>query len=130
MTTNRQLIVLANKLGIKDFNVLVSPDEFKPLRNNQFRIVNIVTTQPIGHWCLASRIDDEYIYFDSFGCVPPDSVLEKCFNGNDYIGCDDEVQNGHSSECGVFALFVAYKLSLGEKYVDVLYELPYGNINH
>jgi len=121
ITSDIELKMIADNIGIPKFSVEVSPDrDMKMLKPGETRIVNISTIKgAVGHWCLVSRLMDKPLYFDSFGCCPPDNV-RRILGEDEYIGSSHQVQKFDASECGIKCLYVAYGMAKKYDILDIL----------
>ena len=49
----------------------------KIVKNNEFFVVNLDDSSGKGtHWVAISNFNDNLLYFDSFGVVPPEEILK------------------------------------------------------
>ena len=70
MTTNSELLTMADKLGLTDFRGVFMADELKGLKSqkNECGIANFMQSSQKGsHWVAWYKSGDKKYYFDSYG---------------------------------------------------------------
>jgi len=105
--TNFDLIDLAKKMNIKLDGVL-SKDEITKSMKGQFFIINLDDSyEPTNgtHWTALIHLHNEWVYFDSFGCVGP-NIIEKL--SKNYLYTKDQVQDIEATSCGWWCLYFLY----------------------
>lgn len=121
-TSNFELEEYARKLKIPNFKICMR-NELPASKDNQAIILNLNDSSQTGsHWtALYTDNKNNSYYMDSFGIEPPNEVLN--FIGNRTLNFNTlEVQKITEETCGIFALYVLYKLANGEKWQTILFE--------
>jgi hypothetical protein len=121
MTTNSELLTMADKLGLEKFRGVFMADELKSLRQeaNECGIVNfMLSSQKGSHWVAWYEEGDEKYYFDSYGA----DILPQL---KDYLGspiqCHSfQIQDFDSDICGELCLLFIYLMSKDMSYEDVI----------
>lgn len=104
-------ILLAHPVTSRAFKGIFARDEIVKVSRDAFIIVNTdARNQPGSHWVLC--FGD--LYFDSFGLPPlyPEFCHMKTFN-------KQQLQDESSSLCGIYCIYFALKLCLGETLQDI-----------
>ena len=106
-TTNFELFEMAKQNNIKLDDVIMM-DEITKLENNKDYnlIVNLQKTGQNGsHWvCLIIR-NKKYLYIDSFGAIPPMTLIKHCVQNNFKLGYSAYIcQEFASQKCGLYCL--------------------------
>ena len=101
--TNYELIALCKFYKIELQGVFMK-DELPKKHNKGNYIINLDSSTGNGtHWCcFIHDIHNNYLYFDSFGCVPPNEVskfIKGKYGFNNWI-----IQDFKSDFCGFFCL--------------------------
>ena len=125
-TTNFDLKKIANRLGIKNFHVLMR-DELQLIKNKPTVnfVTNLHTSDQKGvHWSAGQRNQNcSNYYFDSYGLPPTNEVKELLGNGtyNTF-----QIQTPGTTYCGQLCLYVLNKLKKGVPFLDIMLELNKG----
>ena len=69
------------------------------------------------HWVCAIR-GDKNVYFDSFGLVPPESIVS--WMDDDFYFSDVQYQPDTSEACGYYAVYMIKEVSKGRNPLEVL----------
>ena len=88
------------------FNGCFCKNELKKNCPDGYYVVNLDDSNKEGsHWVAFYKSDKIFIYWDSFGVLPPVEIL-KCINPKtkECIYNDFEIQDYHSSSCGYFCI--------------------------
>lgn len=70
------------------------------------------TMNPGSHWVALARVKDKFVFFDSYGFVPPIEVLElaKKLGIDEIIYNEKQIQRLSTTICGYYALFFIFYL--------------------
>lgn len=106
-----ELIQLANKIGLKDELYVVLKNQLNLLPKKAKNIIlNLSSDAHKGtHWT-ALRIEDGiFIYFDSFGVMPPEEVIKmaKKYKSKIYYNIN-QYQHINEGYCGEFSLLFLF----------------------
>ena len=77
-------------------------------------IVNLDDSEGVGtHWISMIKMkNNKYLYFDSFGAPPPQTILDTLkIDPNKLQYNDQQIQDIKSQTCGYFAILFAYYYS-------------------
>lgn len=121
MLSNFQLEEMAHKRRIKPFIGVFSKDQLPNPKKKGFYIINMEDANQGGgtHWvCAEEKGDAGSIYFDSYGVVPPNSVVSYFSKPIRYVS--DQVQHLDSEKCGWFALHMCKELSKGRRLKNIM----------
>ena len=122
--TNIELEKRAKILKIKNFRGVFMRDELNKMKPNiqECGILNLNTSkEPGSHWTCWYRNGNNRIYFDSYGTVPPQELVD--YLGTPILRNTEQLQGYNQSNCGQFCLYVLKKLSDGEKFQNIEIEL-------
>jgi len=98
-------------------------NKIKQKRNECF-ILNIDHSRNNGtHWCCLFTENKKSCYFDPFGIQPPLEIESYCVDAREAIYSTFEIQKSNEVICGHYCIYVLYKLSNGEEFLDILDEL-------
>ena len=89
-------------------------DQFSITSPNGIYIVNLNDSNQSGsHWTLLIKMkNNKYLYFDSFGAPPPQTILDTLkIDPNKLQYNDQQIQDIKSQSCGYFAMLFAYYYS-------------------
>ena len=89
-------------------------DQFSITSPNGIYIVNLNDSNQSGsHWTLLIKMkNNKYLYFDSFGAPPPQTILDTLkIDPNKLQYNDQQIQDIKSQTCGYFAILFAYYYS-------------------
>ena len=88
-------------------------DQFNSDTPNGIYIVNLDDSEGSGtHWSLLIKKGNNYIYFDSFGCAPPQDILDSMkINPDKLLFNDQQIQDIKSQNCGYYSILFAYYYS-------------------
>jgi hypothetical protein len=84
------------------------------------------------HWTVLSFLNPEYgTYFDSFSTSPPTDILTfmKKYRKQNYMN-EGEIQDIESTSCGGYVIYVIDNLLKGRKYLDILEDFSYTDLQH
>lgn len=90
----------------------------KKIRRNECAIVNMDGIEGEGtHWTAYIKRDNEIIYFDSYGSLPPPPELIRYFHSGNESNIEliynyDVIQNFNSYRCGHYCLLFLYNYFL------------------
>jgi len=122
--SNYNLINYAKQLKIKNFRGVFMRDNLpKKIRTNECAIVNLEPDSETGsHWCAYYKNGKQgKFYFDSFGLNPTNEMLNYLKKGGNFSTF--EIQPMGSVICGQLCLYILYRLSNGDNFVDILIDL-------
>ena len=108
--------IKSHPVTAKHFYGIYARDELSKvhLPVDGFVIINIDKRKENGsHWVLFSRNRNHTVYFDSFGLPPLFPEFYKFADGT-FIYNKRQLQDETSSLCGMYCLYFALQLSLGE----------------
>lgn len=116
MTTNIQLEKWASKLRIPLNGVYSKDLLYDHIPRPGAYIINMADSdEGVGtHWIAIFLANPRIaIYFDSFGIVPPNSVIDfaRRFGAHNIIMSDKQIQNINSGYCGQYSLLFLYEMS-------------------
>lgn len=110
--TDQDLTYFAKKLEIPQFRGVFMRDTLpKRMWKKECGIVNMDSVSGEGtHWTAYCKRQNEIIYFDSYGNLPPPPDLIKYFanDGSKIRYNYDMVQNFNSYKCGHYCLLFLY----------------------
>ena len=127
--TNIELEKRAKEIKIKNFRGVFMRDELKKLKPNirECGILNLNTSkEPGSHWVCWYRNASNRVYFDSYGLLPPQELVN--YLGTPILRNTEQLQGFDQSNCGQFCLYVLKRLSDGDKFQNIEIELY--NINN
>lgn len=130
VTTNIELYTILKKL-YTGYKINITPIEsLNSIKHHKKQIIIVNMHKPgyksrVGHWVLiVNKGNDECIYFDSFGVVPPEKIL-KFMRGYKELGLIDkmimnkkEIQKMSEDACGWYCLLFLKNYILNDKKVD------------
>ena len=125
--TNYELIILCKFYNIELHGVFMK-DELPKKQGIGNYIINLDSSTGNGtHWCcFIKSSNNDYLYFDSFGCVPPNSVstfFKGKYGFNNWI-----IQDFKSNYCGFFCLGLFHHIA-HDSSSSTLYEKANNYIN-
>ena len=106
LTSDIDLEILFDKYNIKLNDVCCKDQINRKFINDGYYIVNLQDSNQNGsHWCCLYKKKNYYYWFDSYGCEPPQEILQisKNINYNKHI-----IQDLQSSCCGYYCLLFCY----------------------
>jgi hypothetical protein len=112
LLSNLDLEYYCKLLNIPLFSVLSKDlfNDFKPKKGNY--IINLNDSDEAGsHWTCLKLLNEEAIYYDSFGLPMPDDILmfiKRYDKKIPIIYSTDQIQHFDSIYCGFFVLFWLY----------------------
>jgi hypothetical protein len=143
MTTNFELIKIAEELGLRNFRGIYMRVELRDLKtkdtalsevqkdDNEYLILNLndssVTPQDnkqTGHWILLARVNGKSYHFCSYGSPPCKEAID--YLGKTILTHNFALQPFGTSICGELCLLIAHLLDNGVSYTDAvlgLYDL-------
>jgi len=119
-----QLLKFSKSLSIQKYVKDVLPKDLlkKPNLFPLGYIINADESNMVGsHWlyiCYTAK--DKVIFFDSFGYEPLFYNLEKHFEGMECTFQNRILQNKNSKFCGYYCLYIAYMLSKGFLFKNII----------
>ncbi len=128
MTTNLELIDLANNLKIPSFHCLMR-DEILKIDNIQLPISIILNLEDSpkngSHWTLLFVDNKEKIYFSSYGDIMPVEVKQfmKKIDNRPILTSDLAIQKFEETTCGLYSILILYLLNNGENFEDIILDL-------
>ena len=121
MTTNSDLLTMADKLDLKNFRGVFMADELKGLRKeaNECGIANFMLSSQSGsHWVAWYKSGESKYYFDSYGA---DILPElKAYLGSPIQCHNFQIQEFNSDVCGELCILFIYLMSKDMPYEDVI----------
>lgn len=93
VSTDEELLSLANQLGLQIDDVLISNQIEEPLSRSKTYLILLKGNQDIGHWVCC----DKGNWFDSMGIGPPSGFGIEQYNRKQYQGTYDNY-------CGIWCL--------------------------
>ena len=129
MTSNLELLEMANKLNISNFRGVICRDEFinlMPSLPNECGIYNFNdTSKPGSHWAAWCRKEDSdnnihCYHFCSYGSDPCKELKDYCDN-KDIISHTYKIQGWDDTNCGEFCILFCYLMNNPNlKYEDII----------
>ena len=116
-------------MKIRNFRGVFMRDELKKLhpKENECGIFNLNTSkEPGSHWVCWFKRGNDRIYFDSYGLVPPQELVN--YLGTPILRNTEQLQNFNQTNCGEFCLYVLKRLSNGDDFNNIEADLYL--INH
>lgn len=116
-------------MKIRNFRGVFMRDELKKMkpRINDCGIFNLNTSkEPGSHWVCWFKRGNERIYFDSYGLVPPQELVD--YLGTPILRNTEQLQNFNQTNCGEFCLYVLKRLTDGDDFKNIEADLYL--INH
>jgi hypothetical protein len=116
-------------MKIKIFRGVFMRDELKKMTPKQIEcgIFNLNTSkEPGSHWVCWFKRGNEKLYFDSYGLVPPQELVD--YLGTPILRNTEQLQNFNQTNCGEFCLYVLKRLSNGDEFNNIEADLYL--INH
>lgn len=114
---------VVKKLNIPNFRGVFMRDNLpKKINARECGIVNLQSeSEPGSHWAAYFKSGKSKYYFDSYGLNPTNELL-KYLKTN---GCFStfEIQPMGTVICGQLCIYVLYRLSQGDNFVDILLDL-------
>lgn len=110
----------AKKLKIKNFRGVFMRDELKNIKpkNKECGIFNLNTSkEPGSHWVCWYKNGTNRLYFDSFGVIPPQELID--YLGTPILRNTTQLQAYNQSNCGEFCLYVLNRLSDGDSFQNI-----------
>jgi len=133
-TTNGQLEDYARRLKLPNFMGVFSRNERLPsmnLKRTGSYIINLDDADGPGtHWVCVCKRDKKYVYFCSYGSMPPDELVNHLKRTGHKKGSHDLVyqtnalQSSRSTACGYYCLKFIYDYTRARK---TLYDCVYGD---
>ena len=110
-TSGKKLLEIANKLGLKDFNIYIRTEA---LTSNQ-GIINLTDNYKKGTHFVAFK---DNFYFDSFCTQPPSIIANQLAerSPNNYCECyisNNTIQKIDEYNCGSYCLYFLYLMNQG-----------------
>lgn len=115
-TTAEDLIRLANDIGLNDKLYVTLKNKIPPNAKNV--ILNLSSDAHNGtHWTALRQTPISFIYFDSFGVTPPESVIQLAKKKGKKLYYNlDEYQHINEGFCGEYSLLFLWSL---ENNIDI-----------
>ena len=103
-------------------------DELPPLPKAGFYVLNLEPhTRDGSHWVCLALSKKECLYFDSFGCLPPQEVIEFFKkSGLPAYYSITQIQDITSQDCGYFCIYVIKQLNAGRCIENILLDFHLG----
>jgi hypothetical protein len=105
-------------------------DELKKMKpkQNECGIFNLNTSkEPGSHWVCWFKRGNNRLYFDSYGLVPPQELVD--YLGTPILRNTEQLQNFNQTNCGEFCLYVLKRLSDGDDFKNIEADLYLVNHN-
>lgn len=120
--SNFQIIEKCKELQIKNFKGVFMRDELNKKKDNECMVINTDHSSNEGtHWtCLFIKKGASY-YFDPYGFPPSKEVINYCDEPRYYSSF--AIQKMNEVICGHYCIYVLYRLSNGDNFYDVCFEL-------
>ena len=96
--TNHDIDMLMHSRGIKNYHGCFIKDQLPRRLLDGFYIINLNGNS---HWTALCKDKKKYYYWDSYGFVAPDDVVQWIDN---YIFSDDDIQDYDASSCGFYCV--------------------------
>lgn len=122
--SNFQIIDKCKELQIKNFKGVFMRNELNKATKQDTECLVINTDDLLSagtHWTCLFINNGTSSYFDSFGFEPPLEVINYCEEPRYYSSFP--IQKMNEVICGHYCIYVLYKLSNGDNFYDVCYEL-------
>ena len=121
--------ILKRKLGRQYIGCFARNDLPKTLINGSY-VINLDDKFSSGtHWTCMKVTDKEILYFDSFGFICPNEIIERK-NDRDIFYSTHEIQNIKSVGCGFYCIYFLCELHKNRDKVDILLEFENNNNIH
>ena len=121
------------RLGIKNFRGIYSRDGLPKKIKKECGIINLDDiTGPGTHWvCYRNGESGFYEYFDPFGLIMPNEVLDYFHTGpvKPIVYSMDEIQNRSTVLCGYWCLYYLFERQKGKDILDVIHNPHFDNDN-
>ena len=129
--SNFDLMEWVKKLGIKHFRGIFSRDGLPNRIKKECGIINLDDiTGPGTHWVCYRNIDNVVEYFDPFGLIMPNEVLNYFHtSGKQIVYSMDEIQNRNTVLCGYWCLYYLFERQRGTSILDVIHNPHFDNDN-
>ena len=117
-TSSKKILEVANKIGLKDFNIYIRTDK---ITTNQ-GVINLTDDYSRGtHWVSFK----DYYYFDSFCTEPPTDISNQLTERHPQNFCEcyissHSVQNINDSNCASYCLFFLYLMQDNSFYRTIM----------
>ena len=108
--SNLKIMEICFKLGI-DLKAVKMKDQFTPDTENGIYVVNLDDSEGPGtHWTLLIKMKgNKYLYFDSFGVVPPQTLLDSLrIDPAKLLFNNQQIQTLTAKNCGYYVILFAY----------------------
>ena len=135
--SNIDLLNWVKKLGIKNFRGVFSRDGLPAkMLKNEVGIINLDSQiGPGTHWVAYRNGDKHAEYFDSFGLIMPDEVMNYLrTSGKQIFYSGDEIQERDSVLCGFWDLYYLLKRQRGVPMLNVIHNANFDmndqTVNH
>ena len=130
--SNFDLLKWIKKLGIKHFRDIFSRNGLPKKIGKECGIINLDDIQGPGtHWVCYRNINNLYEYFDPFGLIMPNEVLDYFHTGpvKPIVYSMDEIQNRSTVLCGYWCLYYLFERQKGKGILDVIHNPHFDNDN-
>lgn len=121
ITSNIDLKKMAKKMNI-NVDAIIYKDEINKYdsKKDGSYIIDLhdQNDSSIGHWVSLYKKGSKCIYFDSFGIVPPITIIEFCKPYNIEHN-NKELQSFNSGWCGSYCLMFLYNIQRGRTLNDI-----------
>ena len=119
------------KLGIKYFRGIYSRDGLPKIIKKECGIINLDNMSGPGtHWVAYRNINNIVEYFDPFGLLMPNEVLDYFHtSGKPIVYSMDEIQNRDSVLCGYWCLYYLLERQKGNSILDIIHNPHFDNDN-
>ena len=119
------------KLGIKNFRGIYSRDDLPPKIRKECGIINLDSKLGPGtHWVCYRNLENIIEYFDPFGLLMPNEVLDYFHtSGKPIVYSLDEIQNRDSVLCGYWCLYYLNERQKGNSILDIIHNPHFDNDN-
>lgn len=115
MLSNVDLMRLADKFRV-NLNAVISKDELPEQHKDGWYILNLQNWKDGSgtHWVACKKGGEETVYFDSYGVLPPVSVID--IDDDKLVVNDKQIQALHGDDnCGLYCIgvMVMFKICRG-----------------
>jgi hypothetical protein len=119
ITSNIDLLKACERYNLPITNIIYKDElkKYNPSTSQAFIIdMHDSKDKSTGHWVLLCKINNKWIYFDSFGIIPPNDILSFC-KLSEYN--TEQIQNFNSGYCGSYCIVAYYWLKNGKTLRDI-----------
>ena len=130
--SNFDLMEWVKRLGIKHFRGIYSRDGLPKKIRKECGIINLDDiTGPGTHWVCYRNINNVVEYFDPFGLIMPNEVLDYFHTGpvKPIVYSMDEIQNRNTVLCGYWCLYYLFERQRGNSILNVIHNPHFDDDN-